>query len=68
MILGSNRCVCQDHWDFSHYLHSCAMQEGCTDCDGSGRAWCEPTDTECDEVERTSDGTSRGWFWCDAGI
>ena len=64
----SNTCVCQDHWDWSHYLDSCANQQGCTDCDGSDRPWCATIDDECGEVERNSNGTSRGWFWCNEGI
>ena len=59
-------CMCEDHWDFSHYLDSCADQEGCTDCDESGRTWCQSANTECDKVERDSDGNSQGWFWCAA--
>ena len=60
--------MCKDHWDFGHYLDDCANQQGCTDCDGSGRAWCATIVDECNEVERGSDGTSLGWFLCNGGI
>ena len=60
--------MCSDHWDWSDYLDSCANQQGCTDCDGSDRTWCEAINEECNEVQRDSNGTSQAWFWCDKGI
>ena len=48
-------------------MESCGNQQGCTDCAGEGRTWCHSTDKDCDEVVRGNNGTSEGWFWCEAG-
>ena len=59
--------MCQDQWDASDFMDSCANQQGCTDCAAEGRTWCLPTNHECAEVERDTDGTSLNWFWCEEG-
>ena len=59
--------MCQDQWDASDFMDSCANQQGCTDCAAEGRTWCPTINDECAEVERDTDGTSLGWFWCEAG-
>ena len=66
-VLEGERCVCQAHWDQSDYRDSCANQQGCTDCDESGYTWCQPTNFECDTVERDGNGDSEEWFRCDKG-
>ena len=69
-MLGGNPCVCKAHWDGYHdgyYQESCANQRGCTDCDESGYTWCEPTNPECDTVERLENGDSSNWFRCNKG-
>ena len=58
--------MCKAQWDDSALMSSCANQQGCTDCTGVGRTWCQPTDIDCDEVVRDSNGASEGWFWCEA--
>ena len=58
--------MCQDQWDASDFMDSCANQQGCTDCASEGRSWCYSTSYDCDEVESDSNGDSEGWFWCNA--
>ena len=59
--------MCKAHWDRSGYRDSCGNQQGCTDCDESGYTWCNPTNNECDTVEREENGDSKRWFRCDKG-
>ena len=64
-ILESKPCVCLNQWNDTNFDPLCGVyQEGCTDCTGLGTAWCHTTEFECDGVERNTDGTSQGWFYC----
>ena len=64
-ILESKPCVCLNQWNDTHFDPLCAAnQEGCTDCNGEGRAWCHTTEFECDGVEYDTDGNAQGWFYC----
>ena len=64
-ILEIKPCICLNQWNDTNFDPLCAAnQEGCTDCNGEGRAWCHTTEFECDGVEHDIDGNAQGWFYC----